>query len=161
MFGGGGAWCVHFILCTLYISWNRLYHWKKMGLSIYSVELGIKKILIDWVYTQLCWWRWFENFLSWGRSQHLSRELRLSTVLSWWGRGQNWTDRERYTICYTERTLGGAYTTYFLRPSARLKHVTRVIRIIAFTFTSIVSVPIKVSWLTLSSSLAGQSPGRL
>ena len=45
----------------------------------------------------------------------------------------------------------------FYNPSARLMHVTRVIRIIAFTFTSIVSVPIKVSCKTLSSSLAAQS----
>ena len=82
--------CIYFILCTLYISWNRLYPWKKNGVEYILSRVENIKILFNWVNTQLCWWQWFENFLSWGRPQHLSMELRLSTVLSWWRWGQGW-----------------------------------------------------------------------
>lgn len=42
------------------------------------------KFVLNWVHIQRRWWRWFENFLSWGRSQRVSWELRLSTVIFWW-----------------------------------------------------------------------------
>ena len=50
----------------------------------------VEEILVNWVYTPLCWWRWFKNFLSWGRPQHWSREWKLSIVLSWWRSSQSW-----------------------------------------------------------------------
>ena len=57
---------------------------KKNGVEYILSRVENIKILLNWVYTQLCWWRWFESFLSWGRPQHLSMELRLRSVLSWW-----------------------------------------------------------------------------
>ena len=48
---------------------------EKNGVEYILSRVENKNILLNWVYTQLCWWRWFEKFLSWGRPQNLRREL--------------------------------------------------------------------------------------
>ena len=80
-------WCIH--------------SFRKMGLSIYSVD---KKILLHWVYTQLFGWRWLENFLSWGRPQR--------TVLSWWRPGPRFflglRKKTQSTYIYIIRSVWGS-----------------------------------------------------
>ena len=63
-----------FHICRIYTPWVNT---SKRGFTQPSI-------------TSLCWWRWFKHFLSWERPQHLSGELRLSTVLSWWLLGHSW-----------------------------------------------------------------------
>ena len=71
---------VYISFCVLYTFHETACILEKNWLEYILSRLENIKILLNWVYTHLCWWQWFENFLSWGRPGHLSRELRLSTI---------------------------------------------------------------------------------
>ena len=83
------------IIPDVYISFCVLYrfhetaciHEKKMGLSIYSVELRTKKFYSTEYILSCVGGSDLRIFFSWGGTQHLNWEFRLSTVLSWWRRG--------------------------------------------------------------------------
>ena len=93
------SWCIYISFCVLCTFYETACILERNGVEYILSRVENIKILLNWVYTQLCWWRWFANFLSWGRPQHLSMELRLSTVLSWWRWGQsfhNWPNLGSY-----------------------------------------------------------------